>query len=108
MPSTTIGRGNALIDVVLGVQLTPTAIAANSDATVTALIPGALVGDYIDVFPPAAQTRNIVLIGCWISGANVMAVQFNNVSTAAVTPVSGIYSVNLVRPESLPLPANLA
>lgn len=107
MPSTTVSRGNILFETILGVQITPGAIAANADSTVTVAVAGALVNDYVDVFPPGAQTRNVVIIGCWITSAGVMAVQFNNVSAVALTPVAGIYNVNLVRPENFPLPANV-
>ena len=69
MPSTTLSRGNILFEVVLGVQLTPAAVAGFQDSTQTFALPGALATDYVDVFPLTAQTRNMSIISCWISSA---------------------------------------
>lgn len=107
MPSTTISRGNVLTEALLSVQMTPTQIAANASSTQTFSLVGALPTDYVDVFAPGAQTANVVVQGCWISSAGVMAVQFLNTSSVAVTPVSAAYSVNLVRAENTPLPSNM-
>jgi|SRR6266404_5458378 len=109
MPSSTISRGNILNEVLLNVTLTPTAVAANSTATQTFALPGALTTDYIADLSTAtgAQISNIVAVGCWVSQAGIVAVQFLNTSAAAVTPVSGGYSVNLIRPENTPVPNNV-
>lgn len=107
MPSNTLSRGNILNEVLLSVSLTPAQVAANSTATQTFAIPGALMTDYIDVFAQAAQVQNVIVAGCWISSAGIAAIQFLNTSAAAITPAQGTYTVNLVRPENTPLPANM-
>ncbi len=109
MPSTTISRGNVLFEVVLGVQLTPASVAADTTGTQTFAIPGALTTDIITQLSTstAGQINNIIVAGAWITQAGIAAVQFLNTSAAAVTPVSGGYTVNLVRPENIPLPTNV-
>src|SRR6267142_1688522 len=109
MPSSTISRGNILNEVLLNVTLTPAVVAANATATQTFALPGALTTDYIADMSTAtsAQIGNILVVGCWVSQAGVVAIQFMNTSAVAVTPVSGGYSCNLIRPENTPVPSNM-
>ncbi len=107
MPSTTISRGNVLNEVLIAVTLTPSAVAANASATQTFALPGALTTDFLEAFPVAAGTANIMIQNCWISSAGVAAIQWLNTSAAAITPATGTYNVNLLRPENIPLPSNV-
>lgn len=110
MPSNTISRGNVLNEVVLAVTLTPQSVAANSTATQTFALPGILTTDLIssDMAPlTAAQTQNIVFVNCFVSQAGVVAYQVLNTSAAAITPVSGVYGCNVIRPENIPLPTSM-
>ena len=108
MPSTTLARGNMLLEMVLSVTLTPSSVAANTFSTQTFALPGALATDLIGIENANQQIANIIVQSAWVSAAGVGVVQFMNVSAAAVTPSSGTYIVNLMRPEYIPLPANLA
>ncbi len=107
MPSSTISRGNILNEVLLAVTLTPAVVAANASSTQTFALPGSLTTDFLEAFPAAAGTVNILIQNCWISSAGIAAIQWLNTSAASVTPATGTYNVNLLRPENLPLPANV-
>ena len=108
MPSTTISRGNVLYEVVLAVTLTPTSVAADTSATQTFALPGALTSDYLAISTATSgQANNILVVGCWVSQTGIAAIQFLNTSAAAVTPVSGGYVVNLARPENVPIPGTM-
>ena len=107
MPSSTISRGNILNEVLIAVTLTPAAVAANSSATQTFALPGALATDFIETFPSAAGTANMMIQNCWVSSAGIVAIQWLNTSAAAITPATGTYNVNLLRPENIPLPPNM-
>jgi hypothetical protein len=109
MPSSTLSRGNILNEVLLSVTLTPTSVAANTTATQTFALPGILTTDYLSAIAPltSAQIANILVVGAFVSAANVVAIQFMNTSAAAVTPVSGGYGINVIRPENVPVPGNM-
>ncbi len=107
MPSSTISRGNILNEVLIAVTLTPSSVAANASATQTFALPGALVFDFVETFPAAAGTANIIIQNCWVSSAGIAAIQWLNTSAAAITPATGTYNVNLLRPENIPLPPNM-
>lgn len=109
MPSNTISRGNVLNEVLLQVQLTPASVAAFTTATQTFALPGVLTTDYVADLATltAAQTQSIIFVGCFVSQAGVVAYQVMNISAVAVTPVSGNYSCNVIRPENTPLPTSM-
>lgn len=107
MPDTTVSRGNCLFEVVLAVQLTPAAVTANTSGAQTFTLPGILTTDYMDVTFQGAQVNSIQVAGSWCSSANVLTIQFMNVSGVAVTPSAGTYNVNVIRPTNATLPANL-
>jgi len=106
MPSTTIPRGNILLNLAIGPTLTPVSVLANTTAEQTFTINGLVVGDLISVYPTAAQTAGIGLVSARVSAANTLAVGFSNSTAGALTPVAGIYNVEINRPEYLPLPTS--
>ena len=107
MPSSTISRGNLLNEVLIAVTLTPSSVAALSSGTQTFALPGSLTTDFIETFPAAAGTANMLIQNCWVSSAGIVAIQWLNTSAVAITPATGTYNVNLLRPENIPLPANM-
>ena len=107
MPSSTIARGNVLNEVLMAVALTPSVVAGASSSTQTFALPGSLTLDILEVTPLAAGTPNMIVQSCWISSAGIAAIQWLNTSAASVTPASGTYTVNLLRPENIPLPSNM-
>lgn len=106
MPSSTIPRGNILINLAIGPTLTPVSVAANITAEQTFTVQGLLVGDLISVYNSAAQTAGIGIISARVSAANTLAVGFSNNTAGALVPVAGIYNIEINRPEYLPLPAS--
>jgi len=108
MPGTTIGRGNVLYDYLCGPTLTPASVAANTTAPQSFTVPGLQVGDFVDVNSQNAQTAGIGIVNVRVTAANTLEIQFSNSTGGALTPVAGIYGINVTRPESVPLPVNAA
>lgn len=106
MPGTTIGRGNVLYDYLIGPNLTPASVGANTSADQNFTIAGLQSGDFVDVNLQGAQTAGIGIVNAWVSAANVMTIRFQNSTAGALTPAAGIYGINVTRPETLPLPTN--
>ena len=74
MPSSTISRGNLLNEVLIAVTLTPSSVAALSSGTQTFALPGSLTTDFIETFPAAAGTANMLIQNCWVSSAGIVAI----------------------------------
>ena len=70
--------------------LTYAAIAAAGSADLTIAVPGAVVGDSVELGLPAAPAAGIVFIG-FVSAADTVTVRAMNITAAAVTPAVATY-----------------
>jgi len=112
MSSTTIARGNILEQFVIAPNLTPAALTTSSVQSLqTFAIPGLLSTDIVTFLQyQGNQTSNIAITNCDVASANVLTVQFQNVSGAAtaITPAAGVYDFKVHRVEGLPIAVNAA
>ena len=99
MPGTYRAGGNILYDWLIGPTLTPVAVAGSTAAEQTFTIQGLQLGDALDVNCAVAQTAGISIGNVRVSAANTMSVEFANSTAGSLTPVSGQYLINIVRPE---------
>lgn len=106
MPNTTVVRGPLDAVKIFQINITPTSVPAQNSNEQTFTVIGINPGDYINLGSAAAQTAGIVVGSCRITAPNTLAVQFVNVSGAAVVPVSGTYGCVWGTPEYLPLDTN--
>lgn len=108
MPSNTLSRGNTLYDFVIAPTLTPTSLTASGTAEQTFTVVGLQTSDIVAVNSTTAQTVGIGIVNVRVSAPNALSIQFSNSSVTFATPVAGLYNINIVRPENLPLPTNAA
>ena len=106
MPGSTLPRGNIVEFFAVGVTLTPASVAASTSAEQTFTVPGLRVGDLVRFSVSVAQTAGIGAGGARVSAANTLVLLFENNSTGALTPVSAIYQIVVMRPENVPLPTS--
>lgn len=106
MPSTTISRGNILLNVVCGPTLTPTALVASTTTAQNFTVPGLMVNDLVQVSYNGAQTAGVGIGNAYVSAANTLTIVFTNSTAGTPTPAAGVYLVAVDRIESLPIPAN--
>jgi hypothetical protein len=104
MPSTTISRGNVLLNMLIGVTITPTALVASTTTSQTFTVPGLQLLDLLSVNLNGAQTAGVGIANAYVSAANVMTVVFSNSTAGTPTPAAGLYIVTVDRAESTPLP----
>lgn len=105
MSSTTVTRGNSHETFYIQPSLTPVAVAGAVTATQTFALPGLQTTDIIKVFGYNGSQTLGVLIGeadCFT--ANVLSVQFGNVTAGSLTPAAGTYTIQITRLEG-PAPA---
>jgi hypothetical protein len=96
--NTSGGIGNIALDVLLGLTISPSAVAANTSAEQTFTVTGLLVGDVVNVNKPTAQA-GLGVVGARVSAANTLAITFANFTAGSLTPTaSETYVVNVVRP----------
>ena len=104
MPSTTISRGNALSTFYIAPYLTPVAVLTAVSPAQTFTIPGLLTTDIINVIGyNGSQTSGIVTAESDCLTNNVLSIQFANITAGTLTPVAGVYTIQVVRAEG-PLP----
>ena len=104
MSSTTIARGNAHETFYIAPNITPAAVAANTTAVQTFALPGLQTTDIImPAGYTANQTTGIFTVEADCLTANVLTIQFGNVTSGSLTPAAGIYEFQIVRAEG-PLP----
>ena len=93
MSSTTITRGNSHETFYIQPTFAPVAVAANTTDIVVLL---GLNG---------TQTTGIIIAECDCLNANVLSVQFGNVTASPATPATGVYTIQVTRLEG-PAPVN--
>lgn len=99
MPGTTLGRGNLLYDWLIAPTLTPVSVAGSTAAEQSFTIQGLQVGDVCDINCQSAQTAGIGIGNVRVPSANTLTVEFTNSTAGALTPTSGVYNINIQRPE---------
>lgn len=104
MPGTTIGRGNVIVDALLGLTLTPTSVLAAITAEQSFPLPGIQPNDFITMNFNGVQTAGIAVEGARCAVAGTLIVGFSNATAGTLTPAAGVYLTSFVRAESFPLP----
>jgi len=93
-----IPNGNTKGVYTFKATLTPSAVltitAVEQDFTVT----GVKVGDAISVSPPGV-TAGAVIVGARVKAANTVSMQFVNPTVGSVTPLAGVHTFTVFRPE---------
>jgi hypothetical protein len=106
MPSTTIARGNALSTFYVAPTLTPAAVLTYSSPAQTFNLPGLQTTDQVIVIGfNGVQTSGIVIAEADCLVAGQISIQFANITAGTLTPAAGVYTIQVVRAENLPLPA---
>ena len=105
MPGTISAGGNCLYSWAILPTFTPVSVAANTTAEQSFSLPGAQIGDFVDVYffgttlAGSAQTAGIGIVNNRISAPNTLQIGFSNSTAGALTPAAGYYYVILTRPE---------
>ena len=100
MSSTTVTRGNSHETFYIQPSITPAACAGSVTATQTFALPGLQTTDIIKVLGyNGAQTLGILIGEADCFNANVLSIQFGNVTAGSLTPAAGVYSIQIVRLE---------
>lgn len=100
MSSTTVTRGNSHETFYIAPSLTPTIVSASLTAIQSFQLPGLQATDLVQIIGyNGNQTTGIGIVEADCLAANVLSVQFANVSTSAATPASGVYNIQVVRLE---------
>ena len=119
MPGTTIARGNEIYDFIIAPSTlglvagtlvwSATTVGATTTAELTATIPGLVVGDLCDLYLNTAMTTGLQIANVRVSANNTLAVTWVNSTGGSLTVPTGVWSMNITRPEApsnLPLNAN--
>lgn len=74
-------------------------VAANSSASFTVALTGAVAGtDQVEIFPSAASAEpDGLLVRAFISAADTITVRFRNLTGSTITPVTNAYVLTLLR-----------
>ncbi len=100
MSSTTITRGNVHETFYIQPTLTPVSVAANTTAAQTFTVPGLQTSDIIVVTGlNGSQIAGIVICEADCLAANVLTIQFGNLTAAGVVPSAGVYTLQITRLE---------
>ena len=100
MSSTTVARGNSHETFYIQPTLAPVSVAANTTATQTFTIPGLLTTDIVNVLGlNGSQIAGIVTAEADCLIANVLSIQFGNLTGSGVIPSTGVYTIEVIRLE---------
>lgn len=100
MSSTTVTRGNSHETFYIQPYLTPVSVAANTTAAQTFSVPGLQTTDIVAVLGlNGSQIAGIIIAEADCLTANVLTVQFGNVTAAGVVPTAGYYTIQITRLE---------
>ena len=105
MPTNDVVRGNIQYTQLLGVVLSPAAVANATAAEQTFTVTGLQTTDYVNVTKPTTQA-GLGIVNSRVSAANTLAITFMNATAATITPTaSETYVVAVDRPLG-PLPSS--
>jgi hypothetical protein len=105
MSSTTVTRGNSHETFYVQLSLTPTAVTTATTSAQTFSLPGLQTTDLVQVFGVTGnQTTGISIAEADCLTASIITIQFVNAAATDKTPVSGVYTIEVVRLEG-PAPA---
>ena len=82
-----VNTGSATLAVVATIAAGTTA-----PAVATVAVPGAAIGDIVDVSSPAVQTAGLLCYGV-VTAAGVVTIYFANVTTGTPSSAGGVYKV---------------
>ena len=100
MSSTTITRGNSHETFYIQPSLTPSSVATAITASQTFSVPGLQTTDIVSVIGyNGTQTNGIIIAEADCLTANVLSIQFGNVTAGSVTPAAGVYTIQVTRLE---------
>ena len=100
MSSTTITRGNSHETFYIQPTLAPSAVSAATTAAQTFSVPGLQTTDIVCVLGlNGAQTAGIIIAEADCLTANVLSIQFGNVTALSATPATGVYTIQVTRLE---------
>ena len=100
MSSTTVTRGNSHETFYIQPTLAPVSVAANTTAVQTFAIPGLQTTDIVQVIGfNGSQIAGIVTAEADCLAANVLTIQFGNLTGSGVIPSTGVYTIEVVRLE---------
>ena len=100
MSSTTVTRGNSHETFYIQPTLAPVSVAANTTAAQTFTVPGLLTTDIVNVIGlNGSQIAGIVTAEADCLTANVLSIQFGNLTGSGVIPSTGVYTIEVVRLE---------
>jgi hypothetical protein len=86
-------RHNQLAPVVITTApLIPISVAANTSAEQTFTVAGLISGGYVAINKPTL-TPGLIVAGCRVSGTNTLAINFMNLTGAAIVPPAEVYTV---------------
>ena len=105
MSSTTIARGNVLSSTVIQYTLASKTIADTSDE-VSITVPDVQVGNVVFVSTGFANTAGVACVNARVTAANTIALDFINSTGASAVTVAGVYYLQIVKAENLPLPSS--
>jgi hypothetical protein len=102
----TIPRGNILNSFILRLNITPVAVGANTLAEQNFTVPGLLTTDEIGGFQyiTGAYAVNVTVANMRVSANNTLTIAYANATAGALTPPSGLYYLEVNRPENVPPP----
>jgi hypothetical protein len=108
MPGSSLARGNLLYQKLFAGNLSPApvSVAAATTAEQSFTVQGVQLGDYVNCQCAGVQTAGLSIANVRVTGANTIAIAFNNSTAGALVPVAGPYGFVWGRPESLPLPTD--
>jgi hypothetical protein len=91
-------NGNTFGLYLIKATLTPAEVATITSAEEEFTVTGLKVGDQVQVNPPGL-TAGASLSGARVSAANKLALTFVNPTAGGVTPLAGVYTIQVFRPE---------
>lgn len=88
-----ITRGESVI----AVSFSAASVGAATAATQTVTVNGVVVGDFVEVSPPAFANA-VACVSATVTADNTVSLRFVNPTAGALTPTAGTYLIRVTRP----------
>lgn len=77
-------------------------ISASTEATLTVTVPGARLGDLVQVQAPAALDDGLIIRKSWVSAKNTVSIRLRNLTGSGIDAAAGDFPVLVTTPNRIP------
>lgn len=92
-----VGQGTTITKIISGTDTLDFDLTTNTSQDLTLSVPGAIVGDVVNLGAPASSVTSNTTFFAWVSANDVLTVRATRASSVPVDPAPGLFRATVIR-----------